>query len=88
MDLTIPFIEEDSSRRHWVGGGMGGDRFFQFIESLKKHKVEEMSGFEISVRGSAGFCRDNIKFVRRHSQVVRQRSAKPPSPSSNLGAAF
>jgi hypothetical protein len=25
---------------------------------------------------------------RQHSQVVRQRSAKPPSPSSNLGAAF
>ena len=24
----------------------------------------------------------------RHSQVVRQRSAKPLSPSSNLGAAF
>jgi hypothetical protein len=26
--------------------------------------------------------------VWQHSQVVRQRSAKPPSPSSNLGAAF
>jgi hypothetical protein len=26
--------------------------------------------------------------LRQHSQVVRQRSAKPPSPSSNLGAAF
>ncbi len=25
--------------------------------------------------------------IRRHSQVVRQRSAKPLSPSSNLGAA-
>ncbi len=26
--------------------------------------------------------------VWRHSQVVRQRSAKPPSPGSNPGAAF
>ncbi len=26
--------------------------------------------------------------MRRHSQVVRQRSAKPLSPSSNLGVAF
>ncbi len=25
---------------------------------------------------------------RRHSQVVRQRSAKPPFPGSNPGAAF
>jgi hypothetical protein len=26
--------------------------------------------------------------IRRHSQVVRQRSAKPPSPGSNPGVAF
>jgi hypothetical protein len=26
--------------------------------------------------------------LRRHSQVVRQRSAKPPSPGSNPGVAF
>ncbi len=26
--------------------------------------------------------------MRRHSQVVRQRSAKPPSPGSNPGVAF
>ncbi len=30
----------------------------------------------------------NSKQSWRHSQVVRQRSAKPPFPSSNLGAAL
>jgi hypothetical protein len=36
----------------------------------------------------AKFWYNQDPMLWQHSQVVRQRSAKPPSPSSNLGAAF
>jgi hypothetical protein len=52
-----------------------------------RNSVVECHLAKVDVDGSNPFARSIFLPKGRHSQVVRQRSAKPLLPSSNLGAA-
>ncbi len=51
-------------------------------------RVNSYDEFQKNYRNIVFFCIVVTFLVRRHSQVVRQRSAKPLSPGSNPGVAF